>query len=64
MLNAPANEFKIVGLLHVDYKAEQLKLVPVFNIINVKAPEYLRTNVEMIHHRFLTRASDLACVIP
>ena len=35
-----------------------------FNIINLKAPEYLRTNVEMVHRRYPTRASNLACVFP
>ena len=34
-----------------------------FNI-NLMAPAYLRTNVEMVHHRYPTRASNLACVIP
>ena len=35
-----------------------------FNLFKFKAPEYLRTNVEMVHHRYSTRASNLACVIP
>ena len=35
-----------------------------FNILNLKAPEYVRTNVEMVHHRYPTRASNLAYVIP
>ena len=39
-----------VGLLPVDYRVEQLKLVNMFNIINVKAPEYLTTNV-LIHNK-------------
>ena len=66
MLNAPArfhvgaNEFKTVNLLPLDYRVEQLKLGHVFNIINVQAPEYLRINVEMVHHRYPTRASNLA----
>jgi len=33
-------------LYSVEYRVEQLKLGHMFNIINVKAPEYLRTNVE------------------
>ena len=45
-------------------RVEQLKLGHMFNIINVKAPEYLRTNVQMLHHRYIKRASKLACVIP
>ena len=70
LLNAPprfhvgANEFKTVGLLPVECRVEQLKLGHMFNIINLKAPKYLRTNVEMVHHRYPTRASNLACVIP
>ena len=57
LLNAPqkfhvgANEFKTVGLLPFEYRVEQLKLGHMVNIINVKAPEYLRTNVEMVQHR-------------
>ena len=53
--NAPArfhvgtNEFKTVGLLPVDCRVEQLKLGHLFNIINVQAPEYVRTNGELIH---------------
>ena len=52
LLNAPprfhvgANEFKAVGLLPVDCRIEQLKVGHMFNIINVQAPEYLRTHVE------------------
>jgi len=34
------------------------------NVINVQAPEYIRTNVEMVHHIYPTRAIYLACVIP
>ena len=59
-----ADEFKAVGLFPVDYRVEQLKLGHMFNIINVQAPEYLRTNVEMVNHRYPTRASNLACVSP
>ena len=33
-----------------------------FNIINLMAPSYLRTNVDRVHHRYTTRASNLACV--
>ena len=59
-----ANEFKNVGLLPVEYLVEQLKLGHMFIIINLKAPEYLRTNVEMVYHRYPTRASNYTCVIP
>ena len=44
--------FKTDGLLPVYFRVEQLKLGHMFNIVNVNAPEYLRTNVEMIHHRY------------
>ena len=70
LLNTPprfhvgANEFKTVGLLPVECRVEQLKLCHMFNIINLTAPAYLRTNVEMVHHRYPTKASNLACVIP
>ena len=46
LLNAPprfhvgANEFKTDGLLPVECRVEQLKLGHMFNIINLKAPEY------------------------
>ncbi len=58
-----ANEFKTVGLIRVDYRVEQLKL-GMFNIINLQALEQLRRNIEMVHHRYPTRASHLACVTP
>ena len=70
LLNAPprfhigAHEFETVGLLPVDYRVEQLKLGHMFSIINVQAPEYLRTHFGMVHHRYHTRAINLACVVP
>ena len=48
MFHGSANEFKTVGLLSVDHRVEQLQLGHMFNIINVKATEYLRTNVETL----------------
>ena len=55
---------RLLVLLPVECRVEQLKLGHMFNIINLTAPAYLRTNVEMVHHRYPTRASNLACVIP
>jgi len=69
VLNAPpkfhvgTNEFKTVGLLPVECRVNQLKQGQIFNIINLKVPAYFRTNVEMVHHRYPTRASNLTCVI-
>ena len=59
-----ANKFKTVGLLAIDYRLEQLKMVHMFNIINVQVSEYLRTNVEMVHHQYHSIATILAYVIP
>ena len=64
LLNAPprfhvgANELKTVDLPPVECGVEQLKLGHMFNVINLKAPDYLRTNVEMVHHRYPTRTSN------
>ena len=58
LLNAPARfhvgatELKTVGFLLVDYRVKLLKLGHMFNIINIQAPEYLRTNVEMVHYTY------------
>ena len=46
-----------------EYRVDQLKLRLMFNMINLKTPDYLRTNVEIVHPRYTTRASNLACVI-
>ena len=56
--------FKVVVLLPVKYRVEQLKVGHMFDIIKVKVPAYLTTNVKMVHHRYLTKPSNLACVIP
>ena len=60
LLNAPprfhvgASEFNTVCLLPFNYGVEQLKLDHMFNTKNVKATEYLRTNVEIVHHIYPT----------
>ena len=67
MLNAPpkfhvgVNEFKFVGLLPVEYRVEKLKFGHMYNIINGNAPDYLKTNIDMVRNQHLhsTRASDL-----
>ena len=70
MLNAPwrfhvgSNEFKLVGLLPIEYRVEQLMLGHMFNIINGIAPTYLISGIIMNQHRYSTRARELSCVIP
>ena len=70
MLNAPwrfhvgSNEFKLVGLLPIEYRVEQLMLGHMFNIINGNAPTYLTSGITMNQHRYSTRARELSCVIP
>ena len=70
MLNAPwrfhvgSNEFKLVGLLPIEYRVEQLMLGHMFNIINGNAPTYLISGIIMNQHRYSTRARELSCVIP
>ena len=70
MLNAPwrfhvgANEFKLVGLLPIEYMVEQLMMGHLFNIINGNAPTYLISGINMNQHRYSTRARELSCVIP
>ena len=70
MLNAPwrfhvgSNEFKLVGLLPIEYRVEQLMLGHMFKIINGNAPTYLISGKIMNQHRYSTRARELSCVIP
>ena len=70
MLNAPwrfhvgSNEFKLVGLLPIEFRVEQLMLGHMFNIINGNAPAYLISGINMNQHRYSTRARELSCVIP
>ena len=70
MLNAAwrfhvgSNEFKLVGLLPIEYRVEQLMLGHMFNIINGNAPTYLISGIIMNQHRYSTRARELSCVIP
>ena len=50
MLNPPppprshvgVDEFKLVGMLPVEYRVKQLKLNHMFNIFNDKSPEYMK----------------------
>ena len=42
-----ANEFKHVGLFHIEYRVEQLMLGHMFNIINGNAPTYLLSGINM-----------------
>jgi len=72
MLNAPPrfhigfNEFKMVGILPVQYRVDQLKFGHMFNIINGSAPEYMSSNIISVNtlHSHMTRGSLFSCIIP
>ena len=51
-------------MLPVEDRVAQLKLGHMFNIVNGSAPSYLQNNVQMVQHRYGTRRSELACVVP
>ena len=63
-IHVGSNEFKLVGLLPIEYRVEQLMLGHMFNIINGNAPTYLTSGIIMNQHRYSTRARELSCVIP
>ena len=60
------DQFKIVGMLPVEYRVVQMKLNHMFNIITNTAPNYLKTGVTMVRnfHSINTRSSVMSCVVP
>ena len=47
MFHVGVNEFKFVGLLHDEYRVEQL-LGHMCSIISGNAPDYLRAKIDMV----------------
>ena len=60
------NEFRLVNMLPVELRVDQLKLNHVFNILNNTAPSYLTANFQLktSHHSTNTRSGPLSLVIP
>ena len=58
------DKFKIVKMLPVEYRVQQLKLNHMYDIVNDIAPDYMSNLLEIppIHH--ITRKSTLSFAIP
>ena len=59
------SEFSRVNILPVKYRADQIKLNHMFNIVHVSAPEYLKHSINLSRsNRYDTRSGNLSCVMP
>ena len=59
-------ERKEVGLLPVEVRVKQLKLIHMFDIIHKRAPENMNYQVDMVgsQHKCNTRAIIMSCSVP
>ena len=58
-------EFSRVNILPVKYRADQIKLNHMFNIVHGSAPEYLKQSINLSRdNRYDTRSGNLSCVMP
>ena len=59
------SEFSRVNILPVKYRADQIKLNHMFNIVHGSAPEYLKHSINLSRsNRYDTRSGNLSCVMP
>ena len=59
------SEFSIVNILPVKYRADQIKLNHMFNIVHGSAPEYLKQNINLSRGNcYDTRSGNLFSVMP
>ena len=59
------SEFSIVNILPVKYRADQIKLNHMFNIVHGSAPEYLKQSINLSRsNHYDTRPGNLSCVMP
>ena len=59
------SEFSRVNILPVTYRADQIKLNHMFNIVHGSAPEYLKQSINLSRsNRYDTRLGNLSCVMP
>ena len=60
------DEFKIVKMLPVEYRVQQLKLNHMYDIVNGIAPDIMSNLLEIppIDHHIITRNSTLSFAIP
>ena len=65
MVNLGCSEFSRVNILPVKYRADQIKLNHMFNIVHGSAPEYLKHSINLSRsNRYDTRSGNLSCVMP
>ena len=58
------SEFSRVNILPVKYRADQIKLNHMFNIVHGSAPEYLKHSINLSRsNRYNTRSGNLSCVM-
>ena len=59
------SECSRVNILPVKYRADQIKLNHMFNIVHDSAPEYLKQSINLSRsNRYDTRSGNLSCVMP
>ena len=59
------SEFSRVNILPVKYRADQIKLNDMFNIVHGSAPEYLKHSIKLSRSNcYDTRSGNLSCIIP
>ena len=59
------SEFSRVNILPVKYRADQIKLNHMFNIVLGSAPEYLKQSINLSRgNLYDTRSGNLSCVLP
>ena len=59
------SEFSRINILPVKYRADQIKLNHMFNIVHGSAPEYLKHSINLSRsNRYDTSSGNLSCVIP
>ena len=59
------SEFSRVNILPVKYRADQIKLNHMFNIVHGSAPDYLKQSINLSRgNHYDTRSGNLSCVMP
>ena len=59
------SEFSTVNILPIKYRADQIKLNHMFDIVHGSSPEYLKHSINLSRsNRYNTRSGNLSCVMP
>ena len=63
--NLGCSELSRVNILPVKYRADEIKLNHMFNIVHGSAPEYLKHSINLSRsNRYDTRLGNVSCVMP